>query len=305
MILGHETFESWAALSTAKWFMNIVVYVDESGTHDSTGKLPGSGAVTISGLVATKEDWTAFDVRWRKVLKKYKACHFHFREQFAAWRVIALGKEPDSGFKKNPYKKWSKTKLHDFVIELAPLAASKLIVGGYVHTKLYNEDKIAGMPDRERHPYELCLDHFFNSYFTTIKNKRRPWLGQSVSFLFDWTEDEEWQKTVAARCEFFGKQKIKRISEYGFRKMKVHTPLQAADMVAYRVRFNMDRLSNYEFGTNWPELDDILFKEMNEGYKKMSQDEKDAALRKAFIIPENATYEQAMDAIVEKIKFKK
>jgi hypothetical protein len=66
----------------------------------------------------------------------------------------------------------------------------------------------------------------------------------------------------------------------------------------------MDRLSNYEFGTNWPELDNILFKEMDEGYKKMSQDEKDAALRKAFIIPENATYEQAMDAIVAESKIR-
>jgi hypothetical protein len=130
MILEYETFEPWAALSSAKWFVNIIVYVDESRTHDPTGKLPGSGAVTISGLVATKEDWTAFDPSWRKIFKKYKACYFHFREQFAAWRVIALGKEPDSGFKNNPYKKWSKSQLHDFVLELAPLAASKFIVGG-------------------------------------------------------------------------------------------------------------------------------------------------------------------------------
>jgi hypothetical protein len=188
-------------------------------------------------------------------------------------------------------------------LELAPLVGSTLIVGGYVHTKLYNEDKIAGVPNRERHPYELCLDHFLNSYFSTVRDKRRSWLGKPVSFLFDWIEkDDKWRDVVTARCEFFGKQKIKNMSEFGFKKKIQHTPLQAADMAVYRMRFNMDRLSNYEFGTNWPELDDILFEEMNEDYKKLSRDEKDAALRKAFIVPENATYEQAMDAIYAKRK---
>ena len=173
MIFRYESFESWAALSSAKLFMNIVAYVDESGTHDPTGKLSGAGTVAIGGMVAPKEDWIAFDVQWRKIFKKYKACYFHFREQYAAWRVIVLGKETPSDFHKNPYKKWSKDQLSDFVLELAPLAASKLIVGGWVPTKLYAEDKTAGYPDRQRHPYELCLDHFFNSYFTTIKDQRR------------------------------------------------------------------------------------------------------------------------------------
>lgn len=280
--------------------MNIVVYIDESGTHDPTGNRPGSGAVTISGLVATKEDWVAFDHQWRKILKKYKVCYFHFREQFAAWRVIALGKEAPSDFQKNPYKNWGKDKLVDFVLELAPLAASKTIVGGWVPTKLYNEDRIAGHPHRHRHPYELCLDHFFNAYFTTIKNKRRSWLRQPVSFLFDWTEDDEWKKTVTARCAFFGKQKIKRMSEFGFRRKHMHTPLQAADMIAYRARWNLDKLSQWEFGHAWPELDDVLFKSINEWYSNRSQDEKHSILRRVFEIPENATYEEAIDAIDSK-----
>jgi hypothetical protein len=66
MILEYETFESWSALSTAKWFMNIVAYVDESGTHDPTGSCKGSATVAICGVVALKEDWISFDVQWRK-----------------------------------------------------------------------------------------------------------------------------------------------------------------------------------------------------------------------------------------------
>jgi hypothetical protein len=163
MIPEYESFKSWAALSSAKWFMNIVAYIDESGTHDPTGKLKGSAAVAIGGVVATKEEWITFDCQWRKILRKYKACYFHFREQFAAWRVIALELEPSADYKKNPYRKWSKDQLSDFVLELAPLAGSKIIVAGWVPTKLYNEDKIAGYPTKQRHPYELCLDHFFNS----------------------------------------------------------------------------------------------------------------------------------------------
>jgi hypothetical protein len=98
MIRGYESFESWAALSSAKLFMNIVAYVDESGTHDPEGNKKGAGTVSISGVVAPKEDWIAFDVQWRKIFKKYKVCYFHFREQFAAWKVIGLGEEPPSDF---------------------------------------------------------------------------------------------------------------------------------------------------------------------------------------------------------------
>lgn len=279
--------------------MNLVAYADESGTHDPTGKRIGADAVTISGLVAPKESWISFDIRWRAILNKYHGVkYFHAREHHSAWLVATGRTTPNSDFKKNPYNRWSVDELNDFAMELAPLAGSNLIIGGWVPTKLYHEDKHAGLPNKDRDPYELCLDHFFDSAVSTIKQQRAPWRRQPISFLFDWSEDNDWRHTVDLRFEFH-KNKFKKppFVEIGFRKKTEHTPLQAADMVAYRLRHNMSKLSNLDFSKSWPELDDILFKEMNESIEKLAQAEKDAMLRRCFIIPKNTSYEQAMDAI--------
>lgn len=83
-------------------------------------------------------------------------------------------------------------------------------------------------------------------------------------------------------------------------------PLQAADMVAYRMRQKMEKLANLDFtGPEWDKLDIILFKSINEVNTAWSATERDAVLRRVFRVPESATYEDAMDAIVAKSKFKK
>jgi hypothetical protein len=114
MIRSRESFESWSALSSARWFVNLVTYADESGTHDPTGKLTGSNAVSILGLVALKENWVSFDRKWGAILKKYRDVkYFHACEHHFAWLVVTGRTTPNSDFKKTPYKNWSKDELND------------------------------------------------------------------------------------------------------------------------------------------------------------------------------------------------
>jgi hypothetical protein len=82
-------------------------------------------------------------------------------------------------------------------------------------------------------------------------------------------------------------------------------PLQAADMVAYRMRQKMEKLAHLDFtGPEWDKLDNVLFKSINKANAARSAMERDSVLRRVFIVPESATYEEAMDAIAAQSKFK-
>jgi hypothetical protein len=267
--------------------VNLVAYADESGTHDPTGGLIGANAVAISGLVALKEEWGLFDLKWRAILKKFHDVkYFHAREHHSAWLVVTGRSMPNSGFKNNPYKNWSNQELNDFIMALAPLAASNLIVGGWVPTKLYHEDKLAGVPDKDRHPYELCLDHFFDSVVTSVDEHRAPWKRQPVAFLFDNTDDVNWRQAITDR--FHAHQlKHRRFCEIGFRKKTEHTPLQAADLVSYRVRHNMGLLAEMDFSKTWPELDSILFKQIDDWMREGGNDRFIKSFNRVFTRHEN------------------
>ncbi len=72
------------------------------------------------------------------------------------------------------------------------------------------------------------------------------------------------------------------------------------------MRQKMEKFANLDFtGPEWDKLDNILFKSINKASAAWSVTERDAVLRRVFRVPESATYEGAMDAIVAKSKFKK
>jgi len=172
--------------------------------------------------------------------------------------------------------------LNEFIFELAPIAASRLQIGGWVPTKLYHEDKVAGVPGKDRHPYELCLDHFFDSTITTITKKRAPWKRQPITFLFDHSDNKAWKNAIQDRFSF-NQKKYRNFAEISFRKKEKHTPLQAADMISFRVRHNMSKFSKFDFSKTWPELDDILFKQINDHYKAGGKKEIERALKNVFV----------------------
>lgn len=75
---GRE-FREWASLFSNGLFVMIVVYADDSGTHDEKGIQVGSREGIIGGLAAPREDWIPFCNQWQAVLTKYKVEFFHFR----------------------------------------------------------------------------------------------------------------------------------------------------------------------------------------------------------------------------------
>ena len=74
-------FAEWGSLFPKNsLFVKIAVYSDESGTHDPTGRKPGSREALIAGFAAPMEEWKLFYSRWQAILNKYSVRYFHFWE---------------------------------------------------------------------------------------------------------------------------------------------------------------------------------------------------------------------------------
>ena len=276
--------------------MNLVAYADESGSHVG----PDSELFIVAGLVGLREDWAKFCAEWQGVLSEFSVPHFHFREWSAASAVARNERSPDSGFKKNPFCNWDQPRLDGLLFKLASVAASgnKIIVGGYVPANQLREDKLSGFVTTKDGPRELCVSHFFDSVTTTINRHRKPWKSLRISFIFEHQEtNAEWEKIL--RTGFYAsRDKNRKFRDIATGYKEDHLPLQAADMIAYRLRQRIEKHVKLDFSdTAWPKLDNILFKSFNEWSGNLSEAEKDAMLRRFFVVPEGVTYEQAVQSL--------
>jgi hypothetical protein len=48
---AKKEFAEWASLFSGKIFVKIAAYLDESGSHDKTGKEKNSGQIVVCGWV--------------------------------------------------------------------------------------------------------------------------------------------------------------------------------------------------------------------------------------------------------------
>jgi hypothetical protein len=48
--------------------MPLAIYVDETGTHDPTGKQQGAAILAVGGYIAWRDDWQKFSGEWEQVL---------------------------------------------------------------------------------------------------------------------------------------------------------------------------------------------------------------------------------------------
>jgi hypothetical protein len=269
-------FKEWASLFSGKLFVKIVAYADESGTHDKTGVQKGAREMSIGGIAALREDWIPFCSKWQKVLNKYDAPYFHFREWSSASGVARKIRKPSSDFQKNPYRNWESKRLNEFLIELAKIAGSgnKIIFGSRNSTKVFNEVKMAGYYPHISYPFQFGIEDFFSNFMETLELQKAPWKRLPVSFFFDQSDDAEWRHAITDTF-FFYKAKHPQFSEITFadKKNPLHLPLQAADMFAYRARQIDEKVIDNDHTGFWPELDNALLKPMLDFFASRNQDE--------------------------------
>lgn len=175
-----KQFAEWASLYSGKLFVQLIVYADESGTHDPSGKLEGSKAPVVAGFMDTVEHWETLCVDWQAVLDKYGAPYFHFRETHRSNRL-------EEG---NPYHGWSDEKIDDFIYDLATIISRTAVpVGGSAYAAfIKNAD-----------PFKITLWQFFES-FTEAAGAHWPSFNQPISFFFDQQENNsEWVARLRGR----------------------------------------------------------------------------------------------------------
>jgi hypothetical protein len=215
----HNRFAQRASLFSGKLFVNLIAYADDSGTHDETGRQTGSEAPVFGGYIGDIKDWKLFCWRWQAVLDRYKVPYFHYRE-FANRHSAD---KPNS-----PYHGWSDLRRDTFLFELAAIAGAQIPVGGLFNLKDYRQG--GGTEYPYRYPFNTFLEN-------VVKALSMHWPGtkEPVTFFFDQSTDPRWSTSVA---KVFADWKAKepRFSEYSFGDMRKHLPLQAADLLSYRVR---------------------------------------------------------------------
>jgi hypothetical protein len=215
-------FAEWASLFAGKISVNLVVYADESGTHDRAAKQPGSEAPVFGGYIGDIKDWKIFCIHWQSVLTKYRIPFFHYRE-FNSLRDTE--QNPTS-----PYFNWGELKRDTFLFELAAVAGGQVPVGSMINLKDFVKK------GETEDPIEVIFHSFFGGVHDAMKLHWSRNTDQ-VSFFLD-NNSAEWIKTFR---KVFNEWKTRepRFSSFSFvdgEKDPQYMPLQAADLIAYRVR---------------------------------------------------------------------
>ena len=260
----HQFLEC-ADLDAGKVYVNVIVYADESGTHDPAGKQPYSSITIVAGYAAFGDSWDAFARKWHAALDKYHGMdrerYFHFSE-FA--NVKNRSKDPTW-----LWYGWSPGKRHDYLMELAAVAGDLhgvLIAGALnnpsFHAKMEAVRLESPKLSKDEASKRVWIKQFFLSFYLET---RRCWpsLSAPIHFVFDQSEDREWKRAIIDVYDDCRKGD-RRFVGVDFWDKKLYVPLQAADMVAYRLRQTTEHAVTKGALDDFSELDSKLFKRTTE-----------------------------------------
>jgi len=249
------------ALFSGKLLVNITVYADESGTHDTKGKQPGSQIATIGGYAGFNDDWIKFCGEWQAELDTYCVPYFHFSD-FADKKRRA----EDKNF---PYYGWNAERLDAFLYGMASIAGNRvrfpfgpslnLVVFNEPDTK--NDLRKIGLSEVQINSsyivYMACFHEFFDLFLEDLRI-RLPDFNESISFVFEQNTDVWWDIAAHEMFKLF-KQKDSRLDAIMFGDKRKFLPLQAADMIAYRL--HQRKMNELKTGKEdiWKPLDHLLW----------------------------------------------
>jgi hypothetical protein len=271
---GRKFREGFSLFPEGLFVKAIVVYADESGTHDRAGRQPGSQYPTIAGFVAPPSAWSQFCVEWQAVLNAYGVPYFHSREFRAVKAAIEHNKKASPELEKNPYYGWNIKRLNTFLTTLAEIAGrgNKVPIAGTIRTLVFHEIKANLEIDNPEQiqmgddPYKYSMGEFFQTYhketFMRWGNFKCP-----VTFFFDRSTDHEWTSAFKEVYDAFANKDL-RMSGISFvdKKVMPHLPLQAADMLAYRLRQAAAQMADDTF--KFTEVDHLLLTNLLKGAAK-------------------------------------
>jgi hypothetical protein len=230
-------FRALAGLFKESFFLGLVAYADESGTHDPHGLQFGAEVAAVVGYLARKEHWERFTEQWNEVLERYEVPAFHMTE-FTDPRGAD---KPDW-----PYKGWDRSKQDIFIRELVVAARDNTVlgIGGLVSVKDYDEVVPDWLKKETQHPYHFCLQSFFDNILVTLHDKLPllllPW--EQVAFLFE--QQKEFEPKAMELFHYIKEKRDgdNRMGTIAFVPKGQYRAHEAADLIAYRMRKVVTRL---------------------------------------------------------------
>lgn len=220
---AHLNFIDFLGSLPINVLVNLEVYVDESGTHNITGKIKSARSAVVCGFVGWSKDWKTFSRKWQSILQANNILSFHYYDLEYHRRNPA-----DTSSR---YYGWTEQRKTAFVKKLAKTAAHYSIapVGGTVNTvEMDNAMKSGAVaPD---YVYKYCIDQLFQSVREEL-HRVRPNTTDKIVFFFDDNKNRDWQNAV---FDCYTKWSIldTRFAGRGFYDDKLVIPLQAADLIA-------------------------------------------------------------------------
>jgi|SRR6185295_18905104 len=234
----HRAFNKIAPLLFGKVIVSLFIYLDESGTHDKTGRHKTAKLASVGGCIAHVDEWTRLGPLWGKILEDYGVDHFHFAEWSAAHKVAKKLGHPTRDYQKNPFRGLSVGDLEDLIIRIATLLgdANKRFCAGFANTHEIFKAKSTGSVSIGEDPYKFCVENCFTEILLCLKESWRQ-MGESVSVIFDWTDDDNWRSAIEGVYKRH-REVNPRFVSIGFhdKKVKEFWPLQVADFITNKGR---------------------------------------------------------------------
>ena len=203
-------------------------------------KEKGSSVAVVAGYAGFDDDWVNFCGRWQTTLNEYKVKIFHFSE-FADKKNKA--KDP-----KWPYYGWPDEKRHEFLFKLASIAGSRSrfpVAAAFQLAHFHSDQSIKGKlkemglrDEQINGPHLVYLGLFADIYEVFFKEVKfhHPNFNDTISFTFDdKVGDSFWRVAAHDMYERYRKTNPGLMAPT-FGNTFYQVPLQAADMIAYRLR---------------------------------------------------------------------
>lgn len=203
----------------------LTAYMDETGhSKDERQKFNG-----MAGLMTKEENWRIYKREWGKILKHFKIPYIHMKESAEM------------------FAGWSEAKVKDLsrcVWEII-VGIEALPIGSIIPMDEFRQHE-AQLRDCFLDPYYIAMQNCM-SFAHSFLMEGGPFesdIDARVAMVFsDQTEfrNEALRLFEAAKRNSRG-IKLDKIDPPAFRDMKALTPLQAADVVAYEIYKEFDRL---------------------------------------------------------------
>jgi len=211
--------------------VSLVCYADETGTHDISGKQPGSEVAGVAGYLSRKEDWPVIEYLWQETLDSFGVSAFHMREFVAGKR--------ESQNPAWPYSGWDQTNKDDFIEALAVTMRTRALpFGAMLYVEDYDRLLSPEFKAYYKHPYHFCFQLFLAVICHGLDDyPGKPfWPGEEIAFFFD-----QQQQFASEAIKIFCQLKQHgdpngRFGSIAFVDKRKFIPLQAADLLAFRLR---------------------------------------------------------------------